>query len=348
VALENGVRLTHVAECAGCAAKMESAVLASVLREMPPVRDPNVLVGFSTSDDAGVYRIDDRLALVVTVDFFPPIVDDPRSFGAIAAANALSDVYAMGARPLTAVAIATFPEEGLDRSILHEILRGGADKAAEAGIAVIGGHTVKDREPKYGLSVVGAVAPDAVVKNSTALDGDVLILTKPLGTGILTTARRRDVIGDAELAPAIASMQTLNRAASEAMISVGVHAATDVTGFGLLGHLREMAEGSGLGAVVFVDSVPVFDQALELARLGHAPGGSRANLEQAVASGATFAAGVDEARTIVLTDAQTSGGLLIAVSQTRAEALLHELARAGVNRAVAIGRMRGERGISVV
>jgi selenide,water dikinase len=326
---------------------MDASVLAHVLRNLPPASDPNVLVGFSTADDAGVYRIADDLALVLTVDFFTPIVDDPRDFGRIAATNSLSDVYAMGARPLTALAIAAFPEEGLDPEILTAILAGGAEKAAEAGIAVIGGHTVKDREPKYGLSVVGSVHPDKIVRNSTARDGDALVLTKPIGTGILTTARRRDAITDRDLAAAVESMSTLNRAACDAMIEVGCHAATDVTGFGLIGHLCEMAVGSRLGFELDTAAVPLFDRVIELAALGHAPGGTKANLSAALSAGVVFANTIDASLQLALCDAQTSGGLLIAVSEGRMEALLGALGRRGVNQAAIVGRMRSRRDLRV-
>jgi len=326
---------------------MDAGVLAHVLRDMPPITDPNVLVGFATSDDAGVYRISDELALVLTVDFFTPIVDDPRTFGRIAAANSLSDVYAMGARPLTALAVAAFPDEGLSKTVLAEILRGGAEKAAEAGIAVIGGHTVKDKEPKYGLSVVGAVHPKRFLSNATARDGDVVVLTKPIGTGILTTARRRDTISDADLGEAIASMSALNRAACEAMLAVGADAATDVTGFGLLGHLREMSDASGLGADVDASAVPLLDRVLHLAALGCVPGGTHDNLRHAQANGVQFDQSIGEPLTLALCDAQTSGGLLMAVPEGRAAAMLDALARGGVNRAAAIGRMTSRRGIRV-
>jgi selenide,water dikinase len=326
---------------------MDSELLARVLRGLHAMPDPNVLVGFSTADDAGVYRISADLAIVLTVDFFTPIVDDPRTFGRIAATNAISDVYAMGATPVTALAVAAFPETGLDESVLAEIFAGGASIAAEAGIAIIGGHTVKDKEPKYGLSVVGVVHPEKAVRNSTARAGDVLVLTKPVGTGILTTARRRDAIDDRDLAEAIASMCTLNRAAASAMTEVGPHAATDVTGFGLLGHLREMAEGSGLGAEIDADRVPLFESVLKLAAQGHAPGGTHANLRNAIAAGVQFADSIDEPMRLVMADAQTSGGLLIAVPEERAEQLLDALARAGVNRAAAIGRMATRKGLRV-
>lgn len=326
---------------------MDARVLAHVLRVMPPVEDPNVLVGYSKADDAGVYRLTPELALALTVDFFTPIVDDPQTFGAIAAANSMSDIYAMGAKPIAAIAVAAFPEEGLDFAILEEIFRGGALKAAEAGIAVIGGHTVKDREPKYGLSVVGTVHPDKIVRNSTARPDDLLILTKPIGTGILTTARKRDVIGDDDLAAAVSSMTALNRSSSEAMLGVGVDAATDVTGFGLLGHLREMIDGSGVGAQVDAGAVPVFDRVVELAALGHAPGGTQANLAHALSLGTTFEDSISEPLRLVLCDAQTSGGLLIAVAEDRATPLLDALARSGVNQAAIIGRITRERGLYV-
>ena len=324
---------------------MDASVLAHVLRAMPHVDDPNVLVGYSTSDDAAVYRLAPDLALVLTVDFFTPIVDDPRTFGAIAAANSLSDVYAMGAKPLAAIAVAAFPGEGLDPAMLGEIFAGGAAKAAEAGIAVIGGHTIKDREPKYGLSVVGTVHPDRILRNASARAGDALVLTKPIGTGILTTARRSDAIGDDDLAEAVTSMLTLNRAASAAALEVGVDAATDISGFGLLGHLYEMTAGSDLGADIDAQAVPLFDRVLDLAGRGHAPGGTRANLERMTSLGTSFSASVSQPLRLALADAQTSGGLLVAVPHERADAMLDALARGGVNRAAIIGRITQERGL---
>jgi selenide,water dikinase len=308
---------------------MDAGVLAQVLRDLPPIDDPNVLVGTSTADDAGVYRLTDELALVQTVDFFTPIVDDPRTFGRIAAANALSDVYAMGGRPVTALAIAAFPEN-LDPSILGAILAGGAEKAAEAGIHVIGGHTIKDDEPKYGLSVTGVVHPDRIVRNDSGRAGDVLVLTKPLGTGILTTARRRDLIDEAALEPAIASMAALNRLAGEAMVACGAHAATDITGFGLIGHLREMT-GDKLGARIDSGAVPIFERALELAREGAAPGGTRNNFENALANGVLFEDAIEPALRLLLCDAQTSGGLLIAIAPDQAGVLLERLSSQGVD-----------------
>lgn len=322
-------------------------MLARVLGGLPPIDDPNVLVGTATSDDAGVYRLSDEIALVQTVDFFTPIVDDPKTFGRIAAANALSDVYAMGGKPVTALAITAFPEEG-DLSVLADILAGGVEKANEAGIDVIGGHTIKDPEPKYGLAVTGTVHPDKIIRNSTARGGDVLILTKPIGTGILTTARRRDEIDDRDLAPAIASMETLNRAASETMVGLNeshragerpVHAATDITGFGLIGHLQEVARGSGLGIELHASKVPFFDRVLELARREIVPAGSRANYAAAISGGVAFADSLTEPMRLALCDAQTSGGLLIAVAAQRAEELAGMLNRAGVRTVSVVGKM---------
>ena len=348
------VRLTHLSSCAGCAAKTASSVLAQVLAGLPPIDDPDVLVGTSTADDAGVYRLSAEQALVQTVDFFTPIVDDPRSFGRIAATNALSDVYAMGAAPLCALAIAAFPEDG-DLAIFADILAGGVEKAHEAGIHVIGGHTIKDPEPKYGLAVSGLVHPRRIVRNSTARDGDLLFLTKPLGTGILTTARRRDEIDDRDLASAIASMETLNRGASEAMISLNrqhprepVHAATDVTGFGLLGHLHEVARASGLGFEVRAAQVPFFDRVLELARRDIVPGGTRANLNAALAAGVSFEASLTAPMQLALCDAQTSGGLLIAVDPTHAEELAERLNQACALTVSMVGTLAKGAGLRVI
>ena len=324
---------------------MDANVLAQVLRELPPIDDPNVLVGTSTADDAGVYKLRDDLALVQTVDFFTPIVDDPYTFGAIAAANALSDVYAMGGRPITALAIAAFPED-MPPETIGAVLRGGADKAREAGINIIGGHTIKDDEPKYGLSVTGVIHPDRVLRNSTARPGDVLVLTKPIGTGIMTTARRSDRIHEAAMAEAIESMRMLNRAAAEALDGLDVHAATDVTGFGLLGHLREMVSSANAGAELHAHRVPLLAGALDLARDGVAPGGTKTNLANALAAGIRFDDDVEEALRVLLADAQTSGGLLLAVAASDAERYKEKAAAHGVH-AAAIGSISEEPGIRV-
>lgn len=323
---------------------MDAGVLAHVLRDLPPILDPNVLVGTSTADDAGVYRLTDEIALVQTVDFFTPIVDDPRWYGRIAAANALSDVYAMGARPLTALAIAAFPE-AMAHETMAAILAGGAEKAREAGIEVIGGHTVKDDEPKYGLCVTGIVHPERVVRNDRAHAGDRLVLTKPLGTGVLTTARRSDTIDDDELEPAVLAMAALNRAAGEAMVAAGAHAATDVTGFGLIGHLREMT-GVRLGARIDASAVGLLPGALRLARAGVAPGGSRTNLQNALEAGVRFAEEVEEALRLLLCDAQTSGGLLVALAPGSVAGFIAALREAEVD-AREIGTLVSEPGILV-
>ena len=329
-------------------------MLAHVLAGLPPIDDPNVLVGTATADDAGVYRLNDELALVQTVDFFTPIVDDPKTFGRIAAANALSDVYAMGAKPVSALAIAAFPADG-DVAVLADILAGGVEKAREAGINVIGGHTVKDPEPKYGLAVTGVVHPARILRNSTAHAGDKLILTKQIGTGILTTARRSDEITDPDLADAIASMEMLNRAASEALVAMNgsggsppVHAVTDVTGFGLCGHLLELASGSALGFELLSERVPFFDRVLDLAQRDVVPGGTTSNLAAAEAAGIDFAPGVTQPMRLALCDAQTSGGLLIAVAEGRAEELADALTCAGAPVVSIVGKMLKESAFRVV
>jgi selenide,water dikinase len=278
---------------------------------VPARQDPNVLVGFGTSDDAGVYKLRDDLALVQTVDFFTPIVDDPFDFGRIAAANALSDVYAMGATPVTALNLVAFSLEQLGGEVLTSILRGGASITDEAGVAIVGGHSIDDREPKYGLAVTGVVDPRSVLTNAGGLAGDALVLTKPLGAGAVSTALKRGL--EAPLAEAVRVMTTLNREASVAAREAGAHALTDVTGFGLLGHLHELALASGLAAELDAAAVPAIEGVLELLGGGEAiSGGTRRNRDYA-ASFATFAAAVPEARRWLVCDAMTSGGLLAAV-----------------------------------
>src|SRR5450756_415234 len=285
------------------------------------------MVGFETADDAAVYRLSDDTALLLTVDFFTPIVDDPYDFGRIAAANALSDIYAMGGRPLTAMNLVAFPCK-MDLAVIAEVLRGGAEKVVEAGAITVGGHTIDDAEPKFGLSVLGVVAPDAVVRNSTARPGDVLYLTKPIGTGLVTTALKRGLIDETGAADVIESMVRLNRGAAEAMAEVGVDAATDVTGFGLIGHLHEMAEASGCAAELRPDAVPLFSDALEYARAGVMPGRTADVIEFAKPF-TTWQVGETAEWWNVLCDPQTSGGLLIAVPAGRAEELEAALAGHG-------------------
>lgn len=310
-----------------------------MLGGLPHASDPNVLVGYEKADDAGVYRLSDDLALVQTVDYFTPVVDDPYDFGAVAAANALSDVYAMGAEPFMALNIVGFPVNDLPLGVLREILRGGADICVEAGVSVVGGHSIDDPEPKFGLAVTGRVHPRRILRNDTARAGDVLVLTKPLGIGILTTAIKRDLLGDEETRQVVALMTTLNRAASEAAREVGVTAATDVTGFGLLGHLLEMARGSGLRAVIGFDAVPLLtDRVLALAGEGVVPGGSRKNLAY-VSGFADVDPALSAGERTVLADAQTSGGLLLAVAPERVGDLVEALRARKVPAAAVVGRL---------
>jgi selenide, water dikinase len=294
------------------------------LSQLPSITDPNVLIGNKTADDAAVYRINDDLAIVQTVDYFTPVVDDPYTYGQISAANSLSDIYAMGAEPLFALNIVGFPADSQPLDVLAKILQGGADKAAEAGISIIGGHTIKDAEPKYGLVVTAVIHPDKVISNAGARPGDRLILTKPLGLGIITTALKQGKVSAATIAEATEVMITLNKAAAKAMVSVGANACTDVTGFGLLGHLAEMVAGSGVGAVISVGSVPVLEEAWNLVRQGIAPGGSRRNLDF-LRDRLDVAGGVGEDSLLVLADAQTSGGLLISLPEEKVEQLKTEL-----------------------
>jgi selenide, water dikinase len=289
-----------------------------------PYDDPAVLVDAGTADDAAVYRIAPDRALVATVDFFTPIVDDPWDFGRIAAANALSDIYAMGARPRFALNIIAFPRHLLDSGLLEEIVRGGGDVALEAGIAVVGGHSIDDAEPKFGMCVIGEADPGLLVRNAGALPGDLLVLTKPIGTGIIGTAIKRGVAPEDVVRAAVASMVTLNRGAAEAMLGVGVSAATDVTGFGLPGHLRNMLRASGVAATLRADAIPLLPGTAELGAADCIPGGSRRNLDD-LAADITWPAAFTALQRLVLCDAQTSGGLLIAVPADRADTLIAAL-----------------------
>ncbi len=318
------MRLTQTAKRAGCAAKHPPGFLLPLVRGLPGVLDPNVLVGSATADDAALYRIDDTRALVLTTDFFTPIVDAPRDFGAIAAANALSDVYAMGGRPLTALNIVGFPDATLDPEVLAEILAGGAAKAREAGIDIVGGHTIKTDEPIYGLAVTGIVDIARAVTNSGGKPGDALVLTKPLGVGIVTTASKQDKDRLGAIEGAIALMAALNRPAMEAMQAVRVHAATDVTGFGLLGHLRNVAAASQCSARISASAVPVLEAARVYVGEGIAPGGTHANA-RFLADHVDYDANVSDLERLILCDAQTSGGLLIAVAPENVDALLAQL-----------------------
>jgi selenide,water dikinase len=315
------VRLTSLSHGAGCGCKLPAAAIGPLLARLPAgAPDPNVLVGFSGSDDAGVYRVRDDLALVHTVDFFTPIVDDPFDFGRIAATNALSDIYAMGASPVSALNLVAFSLNELGEDVLLEILRGGAAVAESAGVAILGGHSIEDPEPKYGMAVTGVVHPDEVLTNAGGRPGDALVLTKPLGAGTVSTALKRGLAAGSLVDDAVAVMTTLNRDASLAARQAEAHALTDVTGFGLLGHLHELALASGLAAELRASAVPAIDGVLELLddpEGGVVAGGTRRNRAHAEEF-SEFAAEVPEARRWLVCDAMTSGGLLVALDPARA------------------------------
>lgn len=307
------------------------------MKGLPRVTDPRVIIGANTADDAAVYKLDEGTALVQTVDFFTPVVDDPYIFGLVAAANSLSDIYAMGARPIFALNIVAFPVNDLPLDVMRRILKGGSDKAHEAGIHIVGGHSIEDKEPKYGLVVTGLVAPDEVVSNAGARPGDTLLLTKPIGTGVISTALKRGLVGESAVAEAIKVMSALNRAASEAMVECRVNACTDVTGFGLLGHLNEMLQASGAAAVVRQGDVPIIDGVKELAAQGIVPGGTRRNMDYANEF-VVWPEGATETEKLILCDAQTSGGLLISAPPEKAQGLLATLREKGLQVA-AIGEV---------
>jgi selenide,water dikinase len=310
------LKLTSFARCAGCAAKLGHADLSAALEPLELRVDPRLLVGRETYDDAGIFKISDDLALVQTVDFFAPIVDDPYTFGQVAAANALSDVYAMGGEPMTAMNVVGFPAGQLPISVLTEILRGGQDKVHESGAVVVGGHTIIDEELKYGVSVTGRVNPNAILSNANAVIGDRLILTKPLGTGLLATAAKRGQLGTAECASLYASMCLLNRVASEAARAVGARCATDITGFALLGHASHIAAASRVTLRIDANNVPALPGTRDVWERGTRTGGAERNaayLESRVEWGS-----VSDWHRALLIDPQTSGGLLVAVSPSRA------------------------------
>ena len=333
--MENEVKLTKLANCAGCGAKVGAGTLAQLLEGLKVHTDPNLLVGFDKSDDASVYKVSDSLALVQTVDFFPPIADDPYLFGQIAATNALSDVYAMGGEPKLALNLMCVPEK-VPREAVHAMLRGGYDKVYEAGCLITGGHSIFDQEPKYGLSVTGFVHPDHILTNSGAQPGDVLLLTKPLGIGVLTTAHKAELASAEAMEYAYSLMTTLNKSARDCMVRYRVHACTDVTGFGLLGHMLEMAQGSDVEVHVDVSQIDLIPEALELAKIGLLPEGMYRNR--------TFAEPWVDVGTVplpvqdLLFDPQTAGGLLMAVHPEDAGALYQEL-REAVPSAQRIGRV---------
>lgn len=322
----DAARLTSQVSSGGCGSKLSPKLLDRVLRALPAPANPDVLVGFDTADDAGVFRLSAELALVQTVDFFAPIVDDPYTFGTIAAANALSDIYAMGGKPVSALSIVAFPGDGA-ADLLEAILRGGLEKMREAGCAILGGHSVADKEIKFGYAVTGTIHPDRIKTNAGARAGDVLVLTKAIGTGAISTALKKGIGETEPMETAIASMQTLNRAACEAMLRFDVHGCTDITGFGLIGHAREMALASGVTLEIEAAGVPLLRGALDAIRAGAVSKGLRNNREFAECAVAARA-GIDPELLTILFDPQTSGGLLIALPEADAEGLLAALAGA--------------------
>jgi len=300
-----------------------------VLCHLSSIEDPNLLVGSSTSDDAAVYRLNEDMAIVQTVDYFTPVVDDPYTFGQITAANSLSDIYAMGAKPLLVLNIIGFPVKLLPLDVLVEILKGGADKVKEAGAIVAGGHSIEDNEPKYGMAVTGIVHPDRVVTNAGARPNDVLVLTKPLGTGIINTAVKGKLADDSTRRAVVELMTTLNDRAARVMSEVGVRACTDITGFGLLGHLYEMMAASGAGGRIYLDKVPLLEQVRSLAEIGMVPAGAYRNLEY-LEQWLRWDSSLDDLDKLILADPQTSGGLLIAVPGDKADHFMELLLESGV------------------
>ena len=337
---ENEVKLTKLAKCAGCGAKVGAGVLAQLLDGIKVHSDPNLLVGFDKSDDASVYKVSDDLALVQTVDFFPPIADDPYLFGQIAATNALSDVYAMGGEPKLCLNIMAIPAD-MPKEAVHDLLRGGYDKVYEAGALITGGHSILDEEPKYGLAVTGFVHPDKVLTNSGAKPGDVLLFTKPIGIGVLTTAAKADMALAESMELAHKLMTTLNKSARDAMVKYRVHACTDVTGFGLLGHTLEMAQGSEVEVELDVESIDLIPEAVELARMGILPEGMYRN--RTFAEESVDAGEVELCKQDLLYDPQTAGGLLMAVEASDADVLFEEL-KGCVPSAQRVGTVREYRG----
>ena len=340
------IKLTKLAKCAGCGAKVGAGVLAKLLDGIKVHHDPNLLVGFDKSDDASVYKISDELAIVQTVDFFPPIADDPYLFGQIAATNALSDVYAMGGEPKLCLNIMAIPEN-MPMEAVHALLRGGYDKVYEAGALITGGHSIHDDEPKYGLAVTGFVHPDKMLTNSNARPGDVLLLTKPIGIGVLSTAAKADMLSKSGQELINRLMTTLNKAARDAMVKYNVHACTDVTGFGLIGHTYEMASGSDTEIILDVDSIDLIPEALELARMGMLPAGMYRNRNFAQAH--VDAGDTELAKQDMLYDPQTAGGLLIAVAPEDADALFNELKNTvpSAQRIGTVSEYKGDKRISL-
>lgn len=335
------IKLTRYTHGLGCACKLRPQLLEEVLKKLPLPDDKNILVGTNTADDAAVYRINDNTAIVQTVDFFTPVVDDPFQFGVIAAVNSLSDIYAMGGTPLFALNIVGFPSNRLPIRILEEILQGAQSIARKAGISIIGGHTIDDTEPKFGLAVTGMIDPQKILTNSGAQPGDELILTKPLGTGILSTALKQDILEEPQATLLFETMASLNKEAAEVMQKAGAHACTDITGFGLLGHLLEMMNGSRTSAAIEANKIPLLPGVMELATSGVIPGGTKDN-QDFTAPFVLYDDKISDVKRMVLNDAQTSGGLLISIPQNRALDLIRLLKEKGVKEAIIIGQVLAE------
>lgn len=330
--------LTFV-EAGGCSAKISPKLLEEFLQYLPAIPDPNILVGIDTHDDAGVYRVNDDLALVFTTDFFPPVCSDPYEFGQIAAANSISDIYAMGATPVIALNIMMFPSGKLPLEAYASILRGGADKAAEAGLRIIGGHTIDDFPPKYGLAVIGYVHPERIITNSAAMPGDVLILTKPIGTGIVLAGHRMKMISGNDVNGALSLMKNLNASASAIMQKFGVKAATDITGFGLAGHALKMARAGNVTLEINLPALPLIGNAYRLADEGCIPGAAFRNLDF-VEEETSFEEDLDYNLKMLSMDAQTSGGILMCVSESKSGEVLAALRKEGMSASAIIGRVR--------
>jgi selenide,water dikinase len=330
--------LLSTAEYGGCSAKLSADQLANALKDLPRFDDDRILVGLSTHDDAGVYRLTDDLAIIQTTDFFPPICSDPYTFGQIAAANALSDVFAMGGAAVTALNLVMFPRESIPLGVLREILRGGAEKVHEAGAVIVGGHTIDDEPPKYGLAVTGTVHPDRVITNAGAMPGEMLVITKPLGTGAIVAGRRIDEVGESDYLVALDSMKRLNKSAAEVMQEFNVRCATDITGFGLLGHCLEMARASRVTLRIQAADVPILPGAYALVEKGCIPGAAFRN-QAFVEKESRFSPDVDYNRKMLLLDPQTSGGLFMAVPPTTVPTVLEGLRQKGCPTSTVIGEV---------
>jgi selenide, water dikinase len=340
------IDLLQMVDQGGCSSKIPPKQLDEVLRYFPLPEDPDILVNIDTQDDAGVYRINDDLALVFTTDFFPPVCSDPYEFGQIAAANSISDVYAMGGTPALALNIMMFPSSKLPFEAYSQILKGGYDKAAEAGVKIIGGHTIDDTTPKYGLAVVGFAHPKKLTTNTGAKPGDYLILTKPIGSGIILAGQRLGMSSGSDLKETLEYMKLLNRSGAEVMQKFATTGATDITGFGLAGHALKMARASNVSIIISMKAVPVIGASLDLVNEGCIPGASFSNLEYAETD-TDFSKDLDYNLKMIAFDAQTSGGLLICIRAARAEEMLNELKSAGLSRTAIVGKVTTRKGKSL-